>query len=898
MARRQVSIFINGKKVAKEIGLLTAEKRKLQRALNRMTIGSKEYNATMKELDKLNPVINNHRKRLHGIASTWDKVKSGAASLAGMAGIGGIAMSAQMAAEAIQQVVADTKRLRREISQLTGATGNELDMLTTRTGGISKTFEQEQKAVLQSANVLVKEFNISYGEAFDNIENGFLNGADASGDFLENIREYSTQFREAGFSAEDFIRISTRAQREGIFSDKGLDAVKEFGLRIREQTKSTTDALENAFGKEFTDGLFDGINGGSATTAEALQRVSREMNNLEVPTAQLQTVIADVFGGAGEDAGLRYLQGLRDIQDETITATADTNAYIEAQRELLTANTELSGAENELAKQLESTGDRFTLLWTNIKTFGISTLSELVKIIEHLPTTFRGLWAAIQQPFKNLFGDPEDAKSATAAFYDTVLAEAEKHEATKTAAREQATHREEERLKKIREEQRRRRLERMRRQTEREVEELEKRQQRLAETIEKFQQQQEQAGMSAGDRKLERIRLQYQKQIDLAKDLEKKGAEEATEQRKELERLREIALTEELDRQFHARQAQLDEQSTQGILNDIGREKAKAEAKRNADLEISNQLRQYILDEQELALMDLENHFDRLLDLARAHGIDTLDIEITYRKQRKELLDKSEKEDREKFIEDQKKKAGALAEAFQGMGTAVSGALDLATAAGIKNTATGKLLAIAQIGLSSAEAIARATAASAGVPFPGNIAAIATAVGTVLANIAQAKKIIGGVEVPQKFMGGFTEVRGATDGKKYRARYIGDRPTGMLDFDSPVLTASGILANERGPEYFVASGDLRRPAVLDHVRAIENLTGARQFQTGGSTAPLPPGESRATVPKELMDLMVNINETLQLIQQTPRRPLIGDDEIVRLGNRQRKLREVSGGTVG
>jgi len=54
MARRQVSIFINGREVATQVKAITSEKRKIVNELNRMVIGSDEYNKKVKELDKVN----------------------------------------------------------------------------------------------------------------------------------------------------------------------------------------------------------------------------------------------------------------------------------------------------------------------------------------------------------------------------------------------------------------------------------------------------------------------------------------------------------------------------------------------------------------------------------------------------------------------------------------------------------------------------------------------------------------------------------------------------------------------------------------------------------------------------------------------------------------------------
>ena len=59
------------------------------------------------------------------------------------------------------------------------------------------------------------------------------------------------------------------------------------------------------------------------------------------------------------------------------------------------------------------------------------------------------------------------------------------------------------------------------------------------------------------------------------------------------------------------------------------------------------------------------------------------------------------------------------------------------------------MIALFNIGLATAEAIAKGVAAAQSVPFPGNIAAIATTIGAVLTNIAQATKIVKSLKDPK-----------------------------------------------------------------------------------------------------------------------------------------------------
>lgn len=60
----------------------------------------------------------------------------------------------------------------------------------------------------------------------------------------------------------------------------------------------------------------------------------------------------------------------------------------------------------------------------------------------------------------------------------------------------------------------------------------------------------------------------------------------------------------------------------------------------------------------------------------------------------------------------------------------------------------GKVLALAEIAINTGKAIAAGTAQAMSVPFPGNIAAIATTVATVLANITSAIKTVKSAKVP------------------------------------------------------------------------------------------------------------------------------------------------------
>ena len=291
--------------------------------------------------------------------------------------------------DAISDVDKEFDQLRGTIAQLTGLEGAALDSLTASIKAFETTFGAETNESLRAANVLIKEFGLSGEEAAGLIEQGFLSNANIQGDLLEGITEYSTQIKAAGGDADDLFKILDASGTAGVFSDKGIDTVKEFGLRIREQTNTTSDALRAGFGDAFTDELFGGINDGSITTVEALQTVTNALEDTELSARDRQTIIADVFGGAGEDAG-SFLETLTEINFETAFNADLSGELAQRKQKELEANEALAAAQNELSKSIEGNA-ALSRLWTNIQTELITGFIGIINWIGNLVDSFEKL---------------------------------------------------------------------------------------------------------------------------------------------------------------------------------------------------------------------------------------------------------------------------------------------------------------------------------------------------------------------------------------------------------------------------------------------------------------------------------------------------------------------------
>lgn len=215
------------------------------------------------------------------------------------------------------------------ITQLTGKTGDEMRKLRSSVQAVSEHFGADFNETLQAANALSKGFGISIDDAMKLLRDGLVSGANANGDFIDTLREYPRYFKEAGLSAEDFVAIATNAAQQGVFSDKGVDVIKEGNLRIREMTTATAAALEGI--GISAEKVQEGLRSGALTTFEVMQMVAAKLNELPASSSAVGTAIADIFGGPGEDAGLEYIKTLANIELNMDAVKAATQGTAEQQ---------------------------------------------------------------------------------------------------------------------------------------------------------------------------------------------------------------------------------------------------------------------------------------------------------------------------------------------------------------------------------------------------------------------------------------------------------------------------------------------------------------------------------------------------------------------------------------
>jgi hypothetical protein len=269
----------------------TAEYRKLESQYRLVTRAAQAGDVQLKKLDKT--VGDNFRN--------VGNYKDALTGLNGVLGTIGVAFG-------VTEVVGGIFNINKELDKATntarmffGESEEGTKKLAQEAVTLGKVWGKDTNDVLSAANVLTKEFGISGEEALQRINTGFNKGADVQGEFIENIKEYSSQLSYAGLNAEQTIALITQSQEQGVFSDKGVDSIKEAALSLREMTDPAKEALA-AIGMSGEE-LQVQIQSGQLTYFEAIQKISAKTAEFGQGSQEAGMILADVFKGAGEDAG-------------------------------------------------------------------------------------------------------------------------------------------------------------------------------------------------------------------------------------------------------------------------------------------------------------------------------------------------------------------------------------------------------------------------------------------------------------------------------------------------------------------------------------------------------------------------------------------------------------------
>lgn len=221
--------------------------------------------------------------------------------------------SLQDVADAVSLVDRNMKNISPD--EIVEATGAAL--------ALQDTFEYGVEESTRAAAAIQKNFGGSAKEAFSLIAAGAQNGLDYSGELIDTINEYSSQFSKLGFTADGMFQLlQSGADSTAWNLDKVGDAIKEFSIRSIDGSDTTVAAFQ-ALGYNASD-MMETFAGGGEAANKAFYDVLNTLMDVD-DQVQRDAIGVSLFGTMWEDLGAEAMQAMADAS----TAAYDTQGALD-----------------------------------------------------------------------------------------------------------------------------------------------------------------------------------------------------------------------------------------------------------------------------------------------------------------------------------------------------------------------------------------------------------------------------------------------------------------------------------------------------------------------------------------------------------------------------------------
>ncbi len=304
--------------------------------------------------------------------------------------------------------------------------------------------------------------------------------------------------------------------------------------------------MRQDFGDQYADELTQGIQDGSISTIEALDDVATRVDQLASEGENVQPIISNLFGGAGEDAAQNFIRSLAGVSDGLSNNLDLGNEYIRQQVESLEANEALASAQEQLTSRISGTNSQFGIYVTQAKTFIFEILTDFIDFLttigprlDILAVRFKQFGNFAVNTFLDIisFGLKPLIEAVGGIDLDVEIFDADKLQGDLDAANQAITDKlaadERIRQEKILSEQKKGEQDRQRSNknfqkglTEQERKEAEERAKVIAEAQRQIEDLRLQAMQEGLDKELAMIRVQYQRRIEVLKGNEQQIAEQ------------------------------------------------------------------------------------------------------------------------------------------------------------------------------------------------------------------------------------------------------------------------------------------------------------------------------------------------------------------------------------
>jgi len=277
IAKRGISIFIDGSEVTNSVKGITGEMRKLSNEQANMTIGADDYVKQGQKIGYLKSILNEHKDKLADVASQYANTTKGldgfmnrmselpgamgwiGRSLTGvgdsiemlfknklMLGLGVIATVGTAFVALVKHSMEFAKSVS-ELSALTGATGKDLDYLKNHAIDLAKEYGKSAVEIVTAMKLVgsAKPELLSNVSALKDVTQSVLTLSKATGmDLTESTKAVTTIMNQFGLSAMESDRTINVLAAGSKFGAVEVDYLGESVSKVGTIAKSANMTLE------------------------------------------------------------------------------------------------------------------------------------------------------------------------------------------------------------------------------------------------------------------------------------------------------------------------------------------------------------------------------------------------------------------------------------------------------------------------------------------------------------------------------------------------------------------------------------------------------------------------------------------------------------------------------
>lgn len=193
------------------------------------------------------------------------------------------------------------------VKQVTKETDpSKIKELTENAITLEDTFGSDFNETIRGVSNLMTNFGIDSTTAFDLFAKGSQEGLDYTDELGDNISEYGGNFKQAGYSAQEYFQLLANGTQNGAYNlDKVNDSINEVKNRLGDGTIGKNIGM---FSKD-TQTAFKNWESGKGTMKDVIESIVADINNCTNEQDALN-MAATAFGTMGEDANLKVVKSL------------------------------------------------------------------------------------------------------------------------------------------------------------------------------------------------------------------------------------------------------------------------------------------------------------------------------------------------------------------------------------------------------------------------------------------------------------------------------------------------------------------------------------------------------------------------------------------------------------